>query len=362
MNLEVNGITYSNFISAQCTIRLDSIASTFAFTATNPNGTELPFKGGESCRVSIDDEVVLTGTIEVINLSYDSGDHIISIQGRSLSSKLLDSTLGIFDDVIGEGLTLKALIKNVLKHINLQIPVYDNVNPEPFNLSEDIAAPEPGDNAFKFVEEYARKRQVLLRPSADGGIVIDRNSGISSEGSIQHILNSDNNNVISSSYNYDITGRFNLYRVASQLNPTPLNFANGTDLAALVNQEGGVFDNNISQGRQLVIISETSYSSGDLSKRAKWEADIRRARSQTYNVQLPLFRIQGNLGELWQINRLYKVKDDFVGKNISLLCNGVQYSLSSEGGSTTSLELIDPYSYTLSLEDTEGDVAINLVN
>lgn len=356
MMLEVGGIRYDNFISAQCSLRLDSLADSFNFEAVNPDGANLPFKGGELCRVYVDGELVLTGHIEIVAVVYDGDSHSITIQGRSKPADLLDSTLGIIDDVIGEGLTLKGLLEKIINHLSLDFSVIDEVNPAPFNAAEDIAAPEPGDSAFSFIEKYARKRQVLLTSSPDGNILITTNSGINAEGKLQHIIGATDNNILSSSFSYDTTGRYNAYRLASQLNPIPLNLTGDSDLAPLVNQGGGVFDTDIRKSRQLVIVSEAPFSDTECERRARWEADVRKARGLLYSATVPYFREGGLTGEIWRLNRIYQVVDDFIGKIEPMLCNSVTFSLDIDSGRNTQIGLIGRNAYRLSLED-EGEVA-----
>jgi prophage tail gpP-like protein len=356
IKLEVNGIEYENFISASCEIRLDALSNTFGFEAAIPADGVLPFAGGDECKVIVDDILVLTGFIEVIDVSYDSGSHTIGISGRDKTGDMLDSTIDTVPDISGENLTLKLLIEKVIESLGLDLQVIDEVKPAPFNVAEDISAPEPGDNAFQFIEEHARKRQVLLTSNADGNIVIASNSETRAVGAVQHILNATDNNVLSSSFSFDTSGRFNLYKMTSSLNPTPLNNAGDTDLTSLVNQGGGVLDTSIRKGRQLILVSETPLSNSNCEKRAKWEADIRKARGLLYSATVNGFK-SGDA--LWQINRLYQIVDDFVGKEESMLCNSISFNYDLDSGSTTQLGFVGRKAYTLFLDD-DSKVAENV--
>lgn len=356
ITLEVNGVEYENFVSASCDIRLDALSNTFSFEAVAPENEPLPFKGGDSCKVSVDGETVLTGFIEVIDVSYDDDSHTINVSGRDKTGDLADSTIDTIPDISGENLTLKLLIERVIKSLELDLQVIDEVEPEPFNVAVDIAAPEPGDNAFQFIEGYARKRQVLLTSNADGNIVIASNSETNAIGAVQHIIGATDNNVLSANFSFDTTGRFNLYKIKSSLNPTSLNNAGDTDLASLVNQRGGVFDIDIRTGRQLILISETSLSNAECERRAKWEADIRKARGLLYSATVEGFR-SGN--ELWQINRLYQIVDDFVGKEETMLCNSISFNYDLDSGSTTELGFVGRKAYTLFIAD-DSQVADNV--
>ena len=361
MMLEVDGIQYTNFTEATCNIRLDALTNTFNFEAVAPSDDPLPFKGGEACKVIVDGEVVLTGFIEIVAVTYDGTDHVIRVSGRDKTADLLDSTIDVIDDLRGDNLTLKTVIEKVISQLGLSISVIDQVNPDPFSATEDVAAPEPGENAFSFIEKYARKRQVLLTSNSDGNIVIATNTGQNAAGAVQHIIGADDNNVIRSSFSFDITGRYNAYKAASGLNPVALNQAGDSDLASLVNQSGGVFDSTIRRGRQLILISETPFSDSNCIERAKWEADIRKARGLAYSASVNGFRVGVDDGDLWQINRIYQIVDDFVGKIEPMLCNSIIFTFDLEGGRQTTLGFVGQKAYTLILEDDPfAEIAINV--
>lgn len=350
MKLEVDGVQYINFTEATCEIRLDALSNSFNFVAVVPKGQPLPFAAGSACRVLVEDEAVLTGYMEIIDIEYDGGDHIVSVSGRDKTADILDSTLDSISDIDGENLTLKALIEKVIENVGADIQVIDEADPAPFSAAEDIASPEPGDNAFDFIEKYSRKRQVLLTSNGDGNIVIATNSGETAEGAVQHIIGAEDNNVISSSFSYDTTGRFNSYKMSSELNPVALNEAGDTDLASLVDQSGGVSDSDIRTGRQLVLVSEAPFSDSNCANRARWEADIRKARSLIYSAVVPGFKVGGNSGDLWQTNKLYQIVDDFVGKTEQMLCNSVTFSLNAENGNNTTLGFVGKDAYSLFIQ------------
>jgi len=353
MRLEVKGIEYDNFISASCEIRLDALSNTFSFNAALPEGSEMPFKGGDSCRVLVDGVVVLTGHIEVIEVSYSGDSHSILVSGRDNTADLLDSTISNIDDLRADNLTLKSIIDAVIKNIGSNLKVIDRVNPAAFDPAEDLASPEPGDNAFSFIEKYSRKRQVLLTSDADGNVVIDTNTATKALGAVQHIIGADDNNVIESNFRFDTTGRFNVYKLTSQLSPLPLIFAGDIDLASLVNQVGGALDSSIREGRQMILVSETSSSSTLDEKRARWEADIRRARGLVYSATVPGFKVGFDTGDLWEVNNLYQIVDDYLGKSEPMLCNSIAFLFNAEEGKKTKLGFVDESAYKISLPDEE---------
>lgn len=359
MALEVNGVRYDNFTAASCEIRLDALSNTFGFEAVAAEGQPLPFKGGEACKVIVDGEVQLTGSIEIVDVSYDAIDHTIAVQGRDKTGDLLDSTLNAISDLRGKNLALKEIIERAIDDISGpdikptdKIKVVEEVSTAKFDPAQDIVSAEAGDNAFSFIEKYSRKRQVLLTSNGDGDVVITSGSAQEAVGSIQHIIGASDNNVIASSFSFDTTGRYNSYKIASQLNPFALNLAGETGLDSVVSQSGGTSDPDVRIGRQMVLIAEAPSSNDQNFDRAKWEANIRKARGLVYSATVHGYRVDPTnpSSALWQINRLYQIVDDYLGKSEPMLCNSVTFTLDGEAGETTSLSFVDQKAYSLELE------------
>lgn len=349
IELNVAGTQYTNFTRAECEIRLDALTNVFSFDASIPGGNNFPFNGGEVAKVYVSGELVMTGFIEVINVRYDRNDHIITFAGRDKTADLIDSTLDAMPDFRGAGVSIKTIIEQVIAHLGLNISVFQEVPTDAFRNEEDLLSPEPGMNAFDFIEKYAQKRQILLTSDKDGNVLITKNTGTKSTGRLHNRIASNDNNVLSADFTYDTTGRYNLYKMASDLNPTTLNFAGSTDFENLVNQRNQATDSEIRTTRVLTFIPPNSFSAVEGQNRALWEANVRRARGLKYNCSVDGFRVGVNTGDLWRINRLYEVVDDYVGKVEPMLCNATIFSYDRKGGSDTKLELLGGNAYTNNL-------------
>ncbi len=353
LTLEVNGTQYAGFTGASVEIRLDALSNTFSFEALSDQAQQLPFKGGESCRVFVDEEQVLAGFIELVNVQGDGSSHSIQVQGRDRTADLLDSSIGPPLGALRAPITLKALCQRVIKNLKTDIEVVDLVNPAPFSPTEDIADPEPGDNAFEFLERYARKRQVLLSSNADGDMLITASSGEETTGSLVNRIGDPEglNNVLTYSVSYDSTGRYNLYRAISQLNPDALSLAGDTDALTIASQGDlqQAIDEEIREGRQRILISEAMTSSANSTDRATWEANIRKARGRVYSCTVSGYQDQA--GDLWRVNTLPTVLDDDAAIEARMLVNSVSFQLSAGRGSATTLTFVERNAYTLQLEE-----------
>lgn len=356
ITIVVDGEEYGGFLRASATMRLDALSNTFSFGATSRDRAPLPFRGGEACRVLVDGEAVLTGYIELINVtagavSNGSASYSIEISGRDKTGDLLDSTIGSLNLVQGSAVTLKRLCELVIKHIGADIEVVDEANPKPFENLEDAEDPELGTSAFKWLEKYARKRQVLLTSDGEGRLVIARGTGEQVDAFVQNQKGDPNqaNNVLEFSASYDQTGRYNVYLIASQLSMVSLASGGGASASAVAEQSGIATDEAIRTGRQLALISEVMSSSSSASVRAEWEKKVRAARGSVYSPRVLGHRDQQ--GNLWRINTLPRVRDDGAGISGRMLLNSATFDYDLERGSTTLLAFVREDAYSLELQE-----------
>lgn len=352
IELVVEEQPYSQFTSATINLSLDSLSSSFFFSAVSTENNALPFKGGEECTVLVEGDLVLTGSIEIVNVSYTGESHEITIEGRDRTGDLLDSDLTEISD-IKSPISLADIIRKVTHSLDADINVIEQTKTKVFNEAEDIASPEPGQNAFEFIESFARKRQVLLTSDNAGDIIITANAETPINVTLQNILNSSSNNILEASVSYDTTNRFNKYVLESSLNPTSLNSAGDIDLISIASQRGGSIDDDIRLTRQRVILAENSSSTEQAILRSKWEANIRKARSRVYSAKVDGAR--NTTGSLWEINKIVTVIDVFAGIDSQMLINSVTFNLSEDGGLTTTLSLLNKDAYTLALNEPTAE-------
>ena len=345
MEIEVNGVTYSRFTSANIELRLDALSNTFTFTAVSTQGAPLPFTVGAECRITVDGHTAITGHIEVVEGDYDGASHSITVQGRDKTGDVVDSSLSKFPN-LKPPISLKSIIQKVLVNIgNTSIIVADQVAPPLFNKAEDLAASGEGVGAFEFIEGLARKRQVLLTSSANGNIVIVKTPGpIIDSFILQNVIGSKGNNVLKAAYSYDLTGRYNVYKMTSSLNPTAISIGSSASNKDIVNQSGEVTDSAIREGRQLAIVPEGPYSNKQNTDRAQWEQRVRAARGQVYSAT-----IQGHPHV--HPNDMIRVFDDFAGISAEMLINSVSYAMDLDSGKTTTLSLVEKNAYNIQLQE-----------
>jgi prophage tail gpP-like protein len=347
ITLEVNGIEYSNFDSIEVGQSLDAVSGTFRFVAFTDGTNPFPFAIDDPCRVLVDETPVITGFIDKNEIEYDDKSHAIIIQGRDKTADVIDSTLG--DDVeFNTPITLVGVIEAVLKVAKItDIKVIDEVGDiDLFESSEKISG-EIGVGVFELIEGYCRKRQVLLTSNGDGDLVITQGQGVNVGFTlINEAASPELNNIKGARVIYNNTDRFNEYIVKSQGNNSASLLSGVPSNSEVTNASGVATDSAIRPSRILYQLAEKSSSSDQCATRATWQANINRARGFSY-----LATVQGHKDEatglIWQVNKLIGVRDEYAGLSGKFLINSVNYKLTLNGGSITTLGIVAKDAYTL---------------
>jgi len=357
ITIEVEGVRYTHFKEISISSFLDSFADEFNITATADELTNFPIKQRAKCRALINDIPIVTGFIETIEISYDAGSHDIRITGSDKTVDVTDGTCG--DGIVFEGeITFKSFIELVLKKSDITgIKVINEVADIKTLKEGEAQAGEVGETIFAFIERIARKLQVILTSDGNGDIVITRSSTQSVSGfQLINRLDNPTNTILSASRTLNDKGRFNRYIAKSQTSSTNL-FSDPQPSSQTVNKEGGATDSEIRPTRILRFEAESATETEGVSDRATWEANIRRIRSESYEVVVAGHTIPGTDTPI-PVNRLIKVDDIFADISAVMLINRVTYNL-SEGASNTTIGLVTKDAYTVQAQEPIKDKRSN---
>jgi prophage tail gpP-like protein len=348
MKLEVNGIQYENFIESTARVSMQDFGSSFTFIAAASNANRLPFKGGESCKVIIEGEKVITGTIEVVDIDWDSKSHVIVVSGRGRCADFADSYIDNISDLSAAN-TLVDVIQKVVDSIpDLNLKVKTNVAQSSFNKAEDLLSPAVSENCFDYADSVCRRKQVLITEDVNGDILLTRSSNDVYPDLIKQVVGADDNNILSAKATYDYSGIFRTYKVKSQSNPTTMTLGGKFGVKDIVGNDGLYVDVRNRKGRQFVVVSEQSASNLTAQERAKWEADIRRTRSIKYQATVQGYK---NGSEIWYPNKLVKIIDELCNIDSTMLLVDVEYSSKIEEGTKSILTFVEKGSFTLELSN-----------
>jgi len=363
ITLQINNVDFTGFKSISVQRSIEQATSAFNINLTydlKNLSAFYPIKTGDKVRVEINEEAILTGFVDSIAGEDNSNGHAITINGRGLTSDIIDSSL-IGQKTFNAPVTLEAIARRVLDDNGLSNIKIINEAPSiaPFNANEFVSA-TTDETLFEFLEIYARKRQVLLTNDGEGNLVITRASAKKALTALVKDSSNNTNNVLSSSYLKNAAEKFNTYIVKSQLNTTFNNtsFFGETVAGKVSDQEGRATDSSIRSTRRLQIIAESSSDDFTCQERAQWEKSIRIARATTYTANLQGFFQDEKQTVLWKPNLLIQVKDILADIDTELLIKSVTYSIGINGGSITTLSCVDKDSYKLERdEEARADVS-----
>ena len=308
---------------------MENFSSSFSFSTTvkeNSLGViQNNLKLGQQARVFIDENLVITGYIESLDISYSAGSHSINVSGRDIGGDLIDSSIRQKSYIQRD---FFKLVNLVLVDNGYSIKVINNVGTLTLEPTETIKT-EQGDSVFDFLDRYAKKLQVLLKISPNGDLEIIRED----DEVVKNFLINDftqNNNILSASLNLSTVNRFNLIEVYSQDN-------NKTHTKTGISQKGTATDSNIRATRRKVITMNTASQSKSLTALAEWNINLRRAKGSRYSCKVVGF-YSGK--DIWQPNKLVNIVDYTAQVKGNFLIQGVEFSQSLQGSFTT-LDIVE---------------------
>ena len=362
ITLEVDGLPYRDFTEARISYAIDSLTRSFQFLSTNvpvDGKITFPFSRGDACVVKVDGERVLTGHIETIEGRGSARAHILRVSGRGKTADVLDCNLYSPDELNAENLTIAGIIRSVLQNVGLDIEVVDTVNPPPFNSAEDLITPEQGMPAFSLIEQYSRKRQVLISENEIGNIEISNSTPTPANFSLINLVENPTNNVINYNFTQSDVNLFKRYiivgaqdavtnalainRLAEKYDIAPLTFQTNAVAQPVIDERP-----SIRSSRQFVAVMNEGYSTAQCGDRARWEKKIRVARASGYSVTTNGYRDVD--GALLDTNTVIAVQDEYADIDRTQLINSIEFSYSKRGSITT-LGLLEPDAYVTAIAE-----------
>ena len=364
---------YSNFLSGSVLSRLDHLCRSFSLELLVDPSVVFPIALGDSCEIQIDGELVLTGFIEQITGSGNSNKNRIRIKGRDKNSDLVDSNIDVISDFNGAA-SLKSIIEQIISHIRADIDVFDYstksylfqqlLNKQitsgrfanllvtaPFAIEqgESALAPEPGDLCFDYISELAAAKSVVLTSTPSGDLAIYRMGNTTktiNSPLVNRVRDKSKNNILSYSFNYDNSKRYFLYTVKSTQSLASTVFSQSTesDNTEIVSQFGVEIDGLVRDSRRFVFVNTKTGDSVQQQARAAWERDARISKSRVYKCTVPGFR--NSEGDVWEVNTIVEVIDDYARINDSFLINSVNF-IYGKDGPISEIEVVSKDSYKL---------------
>lgn len=323
ISLLVNGRQYSGWKTARVTRGIESLCGAFELSVSErweAGGNPWPIYEEDECILRLGSEVVLTGYVDKLSLSYGAGEHSLSVSGRDKAALLVDCSLtrGPWEF---NGVPVLTVAKRVCSPFGVAVTVAPGLQiPTP---PEKVAV-SPGDSPHDVLERLCRLSGVLAISDGRGGVQLMR------PGTARAVTDLvEGENVLVASADFDASSRFHRYVVLGQHAGTDAWSGGGT--AGVI---GSATDSNVKRTeRVLVVRPEGNATPAHAKRRAEWEATVRAARADAVTVTVQGWT-QGN-GALWPVNALVRVHSPHLRVDGDMLISQTVFSVGEDGTKTT---------------------------
>lgn len=342
--LEVEGTQYLDIEACRVTMGIEQFAREFSVEVSDKwreaLGQPLPFKKGQSCKLSLDDEVVVDGFIDDVPVQYDGSGHQVTVVGRSNTGDMVDCS-AIHQKGAWKQVTVDQIVRDLARPFGISVELGPGAVPgAPFRKF----AIEDEETAFRCAMRACEARGLFLLSDAGNKITI---TGAGKVPMATALVEGIGGNIESLSRSGSYRERHSEYIVKSQNAGDDTWFG---DIAA--SQVARAQDNRVSRYRPLIIVSDTQGSKPDLTARANWERNKRAGDSDRW--QYGVSDLQDVTGTWWEPNRLVQVADQRIGLFDTLLIASVTLGITNTEAERAQLELVSPNAFDVFIPPTKG--------
>ena len=348
IRLRVNGISYQGWKSIQVSTSMDQICGTFGFSSVDKyTGKPRDWKMaiGDLCEVTVDGNIICTGYIDEMPITYDAETHSIQVSGRDKTADLVDCSFVDPVNNVNEwnGQTIMKLIKNICDPFDISVTIDSSVSSDVNDTVERFAANE-GETAFDSVLKLCKHKAILPLSYGDGRLTLTRAGAKRAVDTLELGVN-----ILAGDLSQSNRERFSKYIVKGQGNEKT-----SLDLTSVTQASGEATDAVISgknRYRPLVILTDGEVNAGNCQSLARFEARNRAGRSRSLRYSVVGWT-QSN-GKPWELNSTVRVRDSYFDIDGTKLISAIEFTLDDTNGEIAYLTLVDKEAYELREEPIE---------
>lgn len=335
VSLLVGGTIYEGWTEVEVRLGVRRMAGEFTLQVSErwTGGNDGPavlqgwrIRPQDPCQVFYGGRLVMTGYVDAYNPRYSFSDHSVTIQGRTKTADLVDSSVD--DEVKGGELrnqTLPQAARRVTRNFGIPVRVQGAID-ETF----DVMRVRPGETVHRFLERYARTAGAVMFPGADGALQIAQ---IEDGGGVTSLV--EGVNILEASAMLRADKRHSKIKAKGQ--------DHGTDQEhgePVATRRSEARDNAVKRYRPLTLLGEGKTSRRNARRRAAWEAAARAGESTRVEVKVVDWMYAP--GALWQPGMRVSVVSPMLAVNRVLAIESVQLSQSRSRGTIAALTLVPP--------------------
>ncbi len=320
VELQVAGAIYGGWKSLRLGRGIEQIAGTFEMSVTERwagQASARPIRPGDPCQVLIGGQPVITGYVDDVRISYDAQDHSVTVSGRDKTGDLVDCS-AVYKTGQWSNRRIDQIAADLCAPFGITVQAITDVG-TPFatwNIEE-------GETVFECIERGARMKALLLISDGEGRLLLAR-AGTGRVG-VELV---EGQNILRAEALFSWRERFSTYTVKAQV-------PGNDDIFGISASQvtGHATDSTINRYRPLIVIAEDNGSPATLAQRAQWEAVVRMGRGNRGTISVQGWREQAG-GDLWQPNRLVRVRSPMLSVDADMLIAGCSYLLDDRGTRT----------------------------
>ncbi len=339
VRLRVKGREYGDIERVVVTRSIEQLADDVDITLSEKwlqDGSALgfPIKAGDDFELVVDSDVLVTGFISSIPISYSATDHMVSMSGLSRGGHLATSSYTGRPRTWREA-GLDRIVRDVLAPYEIDVKISADIG-EPFSRF----AANIGETSWSVVERALQKRGLWMMSLTDGNLEIVE-AGTSRY--VTPILGpgpGQQTNVLRGAREDRFTERHDRVIVVGQSGSR----ADWTGDQAIK----GVaieLDPGVETHRPLVIQESGESGQSKLQARAQWEVRTRAGRARPLTYTMPAWATDDPGMPLWEPNRRVRVNDPKLDVEGEYLISAVSTTFGQ--GTTADLSLSAPEAFEL---------------
>lgn len=326
VTLLVNGEKFSWWQTVRISASVLNVSRSFSVSLTRDltHDDGLPVKPGDEVEVLIGEDLVLSGYITKVSISYDSRATTITVNGSSYTIDLVECCLPLSvphsfkQTTVGDGLAKLASSYGV--EVADEVGVSDSLD---LNVS-------PVEKIKSVIDKLIKSQTVLICDNERGQLLITEPGW---RGASYDTLKTGVN-ILKGTREVDWSKVYSSYVVIGE-SPNP-----GSESTPADHQKSVSAEDWEVRTRVLVTAMDDAPTIATMTKRAMILKDFSKGSSEKLVYTVQGWR-QSN-GRLWEQNRLVQVQDGIAEVFGEYLITALTYELGSQG-TTTQLELMHPH-------------------
>lgn len=353
--LLVGGVNYSGWTDVSITRSLINLAGEFdlQLTRTWSDASPIPLTPGMSCQVKIGTQTVISGYIDDVVPSYDDKKIRYQVSGRDKTGDLVDCA-AVYKSSQWTNVTLTRIAQDLCEPFGIN--VIDNVTKQsitPYTIdaaSEDHLIftswrIEQGETVEENLRRAARQSSALITSTPTGDLLITAPSGNVLSTPLQLGLN-----ILAAAGHLSWRNRHDQYLVKGS-GYTGGESQDSTKSSDNVGRAVLIRDPQVSRYRPKIVLSEDMFTADGATLRAQWQKTRDIGSSTMTQITVADWFHDGQ--NLWPLNVLVNIKDEYQGLNVSWLIVSVNFT-EGDNGRLTQLTLMPPEA--LSVEPPESQM------